>query len=101
MTKPQPQGSNFSDPTKAFPMGNLGSLRGCPLGTAQGSPGGHHFVTLESLGRPRRALLVSLNLNTYWGLVTTFNYNFIFKNKAYWRLSTNADSSTDTIQILT
>ena len=30
MTKLQPQGSNFSDPTKAFPGGNLGSLRGYP-----------------------------------------------------------------------
>ena len=74
MTKLQPQVSNFSDPTKAFPGGNLGLSEG-----TQGSPRGHHFVTLESLWRPLRALLVSLNLNTNWGLVATFIYNLILK----------------------
>ena len=64
---------NFSDPTKALPRGDLGSLRG-----RRGSPRGHKFCHLgepwfpleEPRALSRKAVMGSLNLQTYRALVT-------------------------------
>ena len=80
------QVSLFSDPTKALLEGDLGCLLDDTMVTL--------WEEWENLGRPLRepnspswrALLGSLNFDTYRGLVTYFNFQCYFKKKICFKL---------------